>query len=366
MRYMKKVAKKFRSLIALTLSAFMLFAVFTLFSCDSGYRSFFSDDFFNTAVEISVKGKAFEQKTKNAVVSLLGRYDDELSLSKPSSSVSRFNNASAGEKVSVSEEFSELLALSKEFYTKTGGYFNPAVYPLLNLWKLSADAYDPVRISPFIPDDKDIETCKTLALKFETILCNDGYAEKDTDGVKIDFGGIAKGLVADKLADILIGCGYGNGFVNVGGSSQRIFGDYGDLSVKHPRKTDDTGDYALTVKSVLLRDKGVSTSGDYQRYYEDENGKRYSHLMSGKTGSPADGGFCSVTVIGDSACACDAISTYLSLLDKESFIDALKTKITGYSVFAFYEKDGEKLLVTNEKQSENYALLDTSYGLTVV
>lgn len=363
---MKKVAKKIRSLVALILSALVLFTVFTLFSCDSGYRTFVSDDYFNTAVEISVKGKAFERETKNAIVSLLGRYDDELSLAKPSSSVARFNEAVAGEKISVSEEFSELFLKSKDFYSKTDGYFNSAVYPLLKLWKLSSDTYDAVRTQPFIPDDADIEICKSLALKFQAVSCNDGVAEKDTDGVKLDFGGIAKGVVADKLAEILIGCGYGNGFVNVGGSSQRIFGDYGDLSVKHPRKTNDTGDFALTVKSTLLRNKGVSTSGDYQRFYADENGNRYSHLINVKTGKPADGGFCSVTVIGETACDCDAISTYLSLLDKESFITAIKTKTAEYTVFAFYEKDGEKLFVTNEKQSENYALLDTSYDLTVV
>lgn len=362
---MKKVAKKLQSIVSSLLCALSFFTCFTLFSCDSGYRTFVSYDYFNTAVEISVKGKAFENETKNAIVSLLAVYDDELSLSKPNSSVARFNDALAGEKVTVSKEFSETFSKSKELYSKTDGYFNPAVYPLLKLWKLSSDSYDAVKITPFIPDDEEVEKCKTLAQKFETISCNDGVAEKDADGVKLDFGGIAKGLVADKLAEILIGCGYGNGFVNVGGSSQRVFGDYGDLSVRHPRKTNDS-QFVLTVKSVLLRDKGVSTSGDYQRFYEDENGKRYSHLMSGKTGKPADGGFCSVTVIGDVACDCDAISTYLSLLDKESFIDALRTKTTGYTVFAFYEKNGEKLLITNEKQSDNYALLDTSYDLTVV
>jgi thiamine biosynthesis lipoprotein len=124
------------------------------------------------------------------------------------------------------------------------------------------------------------------------------------EGVRINLGGIAKGYVVERGIDILRQHGVENAIVTAGGDS-RMLGDRRGrpfiVGIRDPRKD---GEVAI---SVPLEDEAVSTSGDYERFF-DEDGVRYHHIIQPSTGNPA-GGVTSATVIGPDAVMTDALST---------------------------------------------------------
>lgn len=123
-------------------------------------------------------------------------------------------------------------------------------------------------------------------------------------GVRINLGGIAKGYVVERGVDMLKERGVEHAIVTAGGDS-RLLGDrrgkpWG-IGIRDPR---EDGEVAI---SVPLSDEAISTSGDYERYF-DEEGVRYHHILAPSTGEPAEGVH-SATVIGPDAVMTDALST---------------------------------------------------------
>lgn len=124
------------------------------------------------------------------------------------------------------------------------------------------------------------------------------------DGVRINLGGIAKGYVVEQGIDILRGAGIEHAIVTAGGDS-RLLGDRRGrpwmIGIRDPRSD------GVVAISVPLEDEAISTSGDYERYFE-EDGVRYHHILSPSSGAPATG-VRSATVFGPDAVMTDALST---------------------------------------------------------
>jgi len=139
-------------------------------------------------------------------------------------------------------------------------------------------------------------------------------------GVRINLGGIAKGYVVERGVDLLRMAGVRNGIVTAGGDS-RLLGDRRGVpwkvGIRDPRVD---GEVAMTLP---LADEAISTSGDYERYFE-ENGVRYHHIISPSTGTPASGVH-SATVIGPDAVLTDALSTSVFVMGVDEGLRLIAT-----------------------------------------
>ena len=139
-------------------------------------------------------------------------------------------------------------------------------------------------------------------------------------GVRINLGGIAKGYVVERGVDLLRMAGVRNGIVTAGGDS-RLLGDRRGVpwkvGIRDPRVE---GEVAMTLP---LADEAISTSGDYERYFE-ENGVRYHHIISPSTGTPASGVH-SATVIGPDAVLTDALSTSVFVMGVDEGLRLIAT-----------------------------------------
>ena len=146
-----------------------------------------------------------------------------------------------------------------------------------------------------------------------------GVLLKTTDDVALDLGGIAKGYAVERAARWLRMRGVEHAVLNAGGDT-RVLGDRRGqpwvVGIRHPRAEDDV------MTKMPLIDEAISTSGDYERFFE-ENGERYHHIINPGTGLPTDA-LMSVTVIGSDAVLTDALSTTVFVLGMEGGLELIE------------------------------------------
>ncbi len=144
--------------------------------------------------------------------------------------------------------------------------------------------------------------------------------------VYIDLGGIAKGYAVDLAIELLRQRGIAHALVSAGGDS-RLLGDKRGqpwmVGIRNPRA--ERGTAAITLP---LDNCSVSTSGDYERYFVDDQGERVHHIINPRTGSSAQG-IMSATVIGPEGFDTDALSTSVFVLGVEQGL-ALINRLPGF------------------------------------
>ncbi len=112
--------------------------------------------------------------------------------------------------------------------------------------------------------------------------------------------------------DALRARGVEHALLNAGGDT-RVIGDRRGqpwiVGIRHPRVAGEV------VTKLPLVDEAISTSGDYERFFE-ENGRRYHHIIDPATGRPTEG-ILTVTVIGPDGTMTDGLDTAIFVLGVE-------------------------------------------------
>ena len=233
------------------------------------------------------------------------RLDALLSTGAETSEVAQINANGGG---TLSEDTTYLLERSLDLYDSTNGVFDIAIYPLMDAWGFTTGNYT-------VPSDEMIENLLPLTDANNIIYDKDessiSFAK---DGMKIDFGGIAKGYTSGRIADIYRECGVTSGLINLGGNVQvvgtKTDGSKWRVAVQSPEAEDDY----LGILSTA--DRAVITSGGYERYFE-QDGVKYHHIIDPSTGHPANNGLVSVTIVSADGTLADGLSTSLFIMGKD-------------------------------------------------
>lgn len=348
----------------------VIFSVFALFCSSSCKKAYSSVDlyYFNTYVSVRTDG-TLSDKTLKELEDCFSSLEKEFSADGESSLTAKFNRLKSGESLTVDDSAAEVLALTEKAYSFTGGKFDPTVFPLVKLWGF----YPDYPVSDFsLPSTEEIdEILSSGAIGFSNVRFDSESKtlSKSNDAAEMDFGGILKGYALDKGAEILKNAGHEKGYLSIGSSSIYILSS-DSLGIKHPRAAADIP-LILSVNLKGEKNLAVSTSGDYEKTYT-VNGKNYSHIISPKTGYPADTGVVSATVIGENGGMLDAISTALCLCSRSDENDELMTLVNDVmkeypetKIFVIYHGE-EKSVITNQKQGEDFSLLDDEYSVVNV
>lgn len=230
------------------------------------------------------------------VFSEADRIDRLMSTYKDESEISKINREAAQQPVVAGAELFRLIQRSLDISVLTRGAFDIT-------YDSVGQHYDFRQRQR--PDAQTVEAERQL-IDYRLVMLDQaaGTVSFGREGVRINLGGIAKGYVVERGIDLLRRRGIEHAIVTAGGDS-RLLGDRRGrpwmVGIRDPRKDGETA------ISLPLADEAISTSGDYERYF-DEDGVRYHHIITPSTGEPA-GGVHSATVIGPDAVITDALST---------------------------------------------------------
>lgn len=264
---------------------FCVFLICALLCGCSGAETAAEETYFamDTVMTLKVWGKDAEEGISQ-IKALLRQLEDDWSATSGNSVIGRLNR---GEDVTLDEAQAALLERVEDLSARTGGTFDPKMRSLSLAWGFLNQAYQ-------VPTQEEIDAA---------------LAEEQWD-----LGAVVKGYAGQAAADLLAELDVDRAVLSLGGNVQ-TYGEKPDespwqVAIQNP----DGGDYLGTVS--VTGTCSVVTSGDYQRYFE-ENGVKYHHILDPQTGRPADSGLRSVTVICRDGATADALSTALFVMGLE-------------------------------------------------
>ncbi|GAB4039309.1 MAG: FAD:protein FMN transferase [Rubrivivax sp.] len=255
-------------------------------------------------VELWAERRADGEAAVEAVLAEMHRIDRTYSPHKPDSELSRLNREAARAPFVCSDETYGLLARALAFAELSQGAFDISYAAVGRL-------YDYRR--GIAPDAAQLEAARALVgwrgITLDPATRSVRFAR---EGMCIDLGGFAKGHAVDCAVAALRRRGIRHAYVSAGGDS-RVLGDRRgrpwSVAIRHPR--DATRHAAV----LPLEDVAVSTSGDYERFFE-KGGVRHHHLLDPATGrSPAH--VHSVTILAEDGLTSEALSKTVFVLGVE-------------------------------------------------
>lgn len=234
----------------------------------------------------------------------------------------------SGEAIEVSEELFYLVQRALEVSEQTEGAFDVTAGPLIQLWRRA-------RKQKVLPTPEEIAVARErVGWRFIRLQRQPQTIELTQPGMRLDFGGIAKGYIAEEVSRVLREQGVTHSLVAVAGDI--VAGDsppdaegwkVGVAPLDRPNGPPS--------RLLSLRQLAVSTSGDAFQFVEIA-GVRYSHIIDPRTGMALTER-CSCTVVARDGTTADALATAvcvlgpdkgMKLIEMEQGVEALVVRAT--------------------------------------
>ena len=175
---------------------------------------------------------------------------------------------------------------------------------------------------------------------FEKFRIENGRIVKSDARVQIDLNSIAKGYVVDLIAEWLNSQGCENYIVEVGGEIRakgvNARGIAWRVGVDTPFENNQTPGLHQQ-KVVQISGSALATSGNYRRFYYNEQGERISHTLNPQTGHSQTTSLLSATVIAPRCATADALATAFMASDEKDAIalaEQLRDSVQVYFILA--------------------------------
>lgn len=262
---------------------------------------------------VAPRGDGQANTFARAVVEWVSAFEAKYSRFRPTSLVSRINDAAGRAWVEIDADMEQMLALGDALFATTGGVLDPTSLPLLRLWNWKAE-------HPTIPSEAQIAAARRL-VGWSKVQGAPGKIFLPEPGMALDFGGFGKEYAVDIVAHLARQHGittalvdFGRDVYALGRPPVRVAWH---LGLEDPRRP------GATWGSIAVRDgRGVASSGDYVRCFM-HNGRRYGHIIDPRTGWPVANGCLQVTVVADTCLQAGVLSTAAFVLGADRGLELI-------------------------------------------
>lgn len=232
------------------------------------------------------------------------RYEKIFSRTDPESELYALNAAGS---MAVSEELLALLTTALDYCARSGGAFDITLGGVSDRYAFSSD-------SPRVPDEGELAEAMAH-VGYEKVLVEGNTVTLTDPETVVDLGAIAKGYIADRLAELLRAGGVESATIDLGGNIYCV-GGKADGSPFRVGIQCPFAQRSEIIGTAEVADKSVVTSGVYERCFED-NGVLYHHILDAGTGLPCQNGLLAVSIVSDRSVDGDALSTLCFALGLE-------------------------------------------------
>ena len=230
------------------------------------------------------------------------------------------------------------IAVANRIHQISGGMYDITVKPLTDAYGFAAKG----KI-----EHPNIDSLITF-VGFDKFRVDGFRIIKEDSRLQLDLNSLAKGYTVDMFADYLQSIGCTDYIVEIGGeiraSGVNARGVDWRIGVDSPFEGNQSpGEYQQTV--INISNKAVATSGNYRRYYTDNEGNKIAHTINPKTGKSASSRLLSATVVTGLCVEADAMATmFMAMGDVAAIALAEQLKSEGVQVY-FILANGEEFEV---------------------
>ncbi len=254
------------------------------------------------------------------------QFEQQFSRFLPSSELSAFNRA-AGLKAAVSDDFRTVLSVAKSLAEQTNGLYNPFILPALQ-----RSGYHQSQVKKYQNDKVDNYSDKNV-VTHDRLVIGDEWAQIPY-GTAIDLGGMGKGYLADKLAEIIPDwvSGY---WLSIGGD---VVGNGSDEHSKPWLVEIDSG-YDEVTDWVYQNNSSkfsIATSGTTVHKWT-KDGENRHHIIDPRTLKPASSDVWLSTVVAHDTVTADVLASCAVILGEEQSKQFLKSH--GIDTFILQTED---------------------------
>lgn len=305
-----------------------------------------------TEFEIYLNDQCDQDELEMALeaLDLLEELEDQLSVYREHSEVSRLNRQAYSDVQTVEDGLFQLLVRGMELFAATDGAFDMTSTPLSRLWG-------------FFHRQGSLPTDDAIASTLQMIGSQHVRLDRETRGVRFDLaeielnlGAIGKGYALDRISQNLLGTGVTSFLLHGGLSSVRASGcrDGGTgwrIDLKHPLVP------TRSLGEVTLSDQSLATSGCGNQFFY-HRGQRLGHIIDPRNGYPVEwegSGVHSATAITDNATDADALATAFYVMGVDETRKFCKQHSNVAAIF---------VVPAGGPQSETVLIGDVAFGVT--